>query len=144
MKKRIIPLCLALVFTLCQLTTLAFALQNESKYLSSYRTDAIARSDGKIAFEASVHGTRIMSRIGILKIDIYEREGGHWISAGGFSDSDDGMIATDAIRYGNTIYFDATPGVYYQIFITIFAEDANGSDSRTEIHYVTARGNTQT
>lgn len=139
MKKRIIPVCLVLVFMLCLLTFPASALLEESKYLSSYRVDAIARADGQIAIEASVRGTRMMDQIGIRRISIYAQSGNIWLPAGSFDSEDEGMSVSDNVHYGNTIYFTATSGTYYQIFVTIFAEDSSGSDSRTEICYVTAK-----
>lgn len=144
MKKRIIPLLLICSLVFCQFTTPAFALQDESRYLSSYRTLAFAKTDGTIALDFSVRGTHMMDRIGAKKIDIYAREGNQWIFAGSFSSSDEGMCTTDDFSFVNTLYFNATAGTYYQIFITIFAEDSSGSDSRTEVHYVTAKGSTQT
>lgn len=144
MKKRIAPICFALVLMFNLLTIPAFALLDESKYISSYSTEAIAEADGTIALDFSIRGTRMMDRIGAKKIDIYAREGNHWISAGSYKSTDAGMNVEDDFSFANTLYYSATPGTYYQIFITIFAEDSSGSDSRTEVHYVTARGNTQT
>ena len=95
-----------------------------SEQLTSYSMNAKATGNGKIAISFSVDGTG--------------KIGGNWALANSLNQDDAGMISTNSYYHGNTIYYNGISGEKYRIEITIFAEDASGSDSRTQTFYVTA------
>ena len=112
-----------------------------SNQITSYSTDVFASGDGKLAIQASITGTGVMNNIGIEEIKIYTRYGygNNWTLHDTIPQNSDGMYMTNTFKYANTISYLGTAGTYYKVVVTVFAENANGSDSRTETHYITAK-----
>lgn len=124
-----------LLLLACFLHLSAYALTDASDQIFAYEVDAVACGNGKIAIAFSVEGTDIMNSLGASQIKIYEPNG-HLADV--FLKSDDGMTASGKVFYGHTMYFYGTPGVEYEIRVTVFATDNNGSDSRSLTVYCTA------
>lgn len=124
-----------LLLMACFLHLSAYAATNASDQICAYEVDAVACGGGKVAIHFSMEGTDIMNSLGASKIRIYDS---YDFLVGGFTKSDEGMTASGKIFYGNTMYFYGTPGVEYKVIVTVFAEDDNGSDSRSVTVYVTA------
>jgi hypothetical protein len=142
MTKRKIKYFLVLLVVAILLAVPVLAYSNieyrASEQLTSYSMNAKATGNGKIAISFSVDGTGKMTRIGAKKIIVYQQIGGTWALANSLNQDDAGMISTNSYYHGNTIYYNGISGEKYRIEITIFAEDASGSDSRTQTFYVTA------
>lgn len=100
--------------------------------------DVTPIGNGQLNIHFTIQGTNRMSRIGARSIVIYEQPGVTWLKAASYDQYDEGMSATNAYIHGNSIYFNGTPGVLYQIVVTLFAQDSSGSDSRTQTFYVRA------
>ena len=113
----------------------AYATTRASDQICSYSAEGAACGNGKIAIVFSIEGTGFMNSLGASKIRIYEQSGR---LAGYFLKSDEGMTATNKVSHGATMYFYGTSGVEYEIVVTVFAENDNGSDSRSITFYVMA------
>ena len=141
MKKVVLPIFLALLIVLGFLDTptAAATVSRASEQIRNYNTDVFATGDGELAIQVSVTGTGVMSSIGIKEIKIYAQSGSSWILQDVFTESNYGMCQTDTFKYSDTIGYSGMAGLYYKVVVTVFAENINGSDSRTETHYITAR-----
>ena len=139
MKKRFVSLFLVglLVFGVF-VTPAAAATTRASDQLARYYSDLVPDRDGRFGIVFSVSGTNTMKKIGAKQIQIYEQVGSRWSPAATFDSSMDGMCDVNTFAFANTIYYSGTPGTYYKVVVTVFAENAAGSDSRTETHYITA------
>lgn len=124
-----------LLLMACFLHLSVYATTRASDQIFAYEVDAVACGGGKVAIGFSIEGTDIMNSLGASKIRIYEPNG-HLAEV--FLKSDEGMTASNKSFYGHTMYFYGTPGVEYKVTVTVFAEDDNGSDSRSVTVYVTA------
>lgn len=108
-----------------------------SEQITSFATGVFPSGNGELSIEFSISGRGIMSSIGAKEIKIYH--GSKWQFCDTYTEDDAGMCTTNKVMYDNTIVYSGTAGTYYKVVVTVFAENANGSDSRTETHYVTAR-----
>lgn len=109
-----------------------------SKQIMSYSMDVKSTGNGRIAIIFSVDGTGKMKHIGAERITVYQQVNGIWVYANSIDQNGSGMSANNTYYYGNTIYYNGISGEEYRVEVTIFAEDASGSDSRTQTFYVTA------
>jgi len=100
--------------------------------------DVIPAGSGILGIEFSIMGTGRMSAIGAESIVIREKSGSDWINVCEYDRNDSDMIKTGSGKHSGSIPFEGTIGVQYWITITVFAENSNGSDSRTENFIVTA------
>lgn len=137
--KRIMSAILMALFVLSfwAFPTAAATESRASEQIAMYATGIFPAGDGKLAIEFSISGKGFMSNIGAKEIKIYH--GSKWEFCDTYTKNDDGMCTSSDYEYRNTIVYPGTAGTYYKVVVTVFAENANGSDSRTETHYVTAR-----
>ena len=126
-----------LVLSFFAIPTAAATESRASEQIATYGSGAFPVGNGEIAIEFSISGRVTMSNIGAKEIKIYH--GSRWEFCDTYTKNDDGMCTTNDYVYENTIVYPGTAGTYYKVVVTVFAENANGSDSRTETHYVTAR-----
>lgn len=112
----------------------AFAAVKASGQIDVYDISVTKVSRGKIAIEFSVDGTGRMDRIGASSIIVYEN--GTVVAS--YDADDTGMSVRRSTYHANTIYFNGTAGTRYKVEVTVFAEDADGTDYRTKTVYVTA------
>ncbi len=103
-----------------------------SDYLNSYNVFAQkGASSGKLDITYVVIAPARMSKIGASKIEIYRDLNTkvatfYGSTANRLQDSNTGT-------HGGTYTYSGTAGVAYYAKVTVFASDANGSDSRTII-----------
>lgn len=137
--KKIISTFLAVLIILSLFTvpTAAAIELRASEQIAMYTTNAFATGNGELAIEFSIYGNGTMNNIGAKEIKIYH--GNRWEFCDTYTQNDAGMCTTNKVMYDNIIVYSGTAGTYYKVVVTVFAENANGSDSRTETHYVTAR-----
>lgn len=136
-KGKFISLILALSCLLSLSAQATSIVPYASDQLAAYEVDAVDVGNGKIAIEFSVEGTGVMKSIGAEKIRVFEDYGSdNWILVGSFGKNSPGMTASNKHAYGNTKYFDGKEGAYYKVEVTVFATDAQGTDSRTVTCYV--------
>lgn len=79
-----------------------------------------------------------MDRIGFESVEIYEKWGSLWRKEASYDVNDSGMCNERARLYSGTLTYHGSSESEYKVVVTIFAEDANGTDSRTKTFYVTA------
>lgn len=82
MKRKIIPVLLVMVMLLGLVST-AYAAENEptpyaSSYLDNYYVTLSAKGNGKMLISMAIDGVGIQDKIGVLYIDIEEKENGKW------------------------------------------------------------------
>lgn len=128
---RLIAVALAMSIVL---SVPAFAVTRASDQIRSYDITVTKVSSGKIAIDFSVDGKSRMDRIGASSIIVYEN--GAVVAS--YDADDTGMSVRRSTYHANTIYFNGTAGTRYQVEVTVFAEDADGTDYRTKTVYVTA------
>lgn len=109
-----------------------------SDQLVKYYSYLVPCEDGEFGIVFSVTGTDFMNRIGAKEIKIYQQLSGRWYLARTIGSNEEGMCDTNTSFHANTIYYTGVSGRNYKVEVTIFAEDADGSDSRSETHYITA------
>ena len=135
-KNRLFSLFCA-VICLLVMTTSAFAQTNRaSDQISNYWMVATS-SNREINVDFSVTGTGTMDQIGCESIYIYESSGSLWLEVEHFDENDAGMNRTNARKFANMVSVDCEVGVKYKVVVTIFAENSDGRDSRTQTFYVT-------
>lgn len=135
-RTRFAAVLLALV---CLLSIPAYAVARASDQIDIWYMDVLTPGNGRLAIEFSVYGTGRMKSIGAEKISVYEEWGSSWMPVAVYKSSDSGMSASNTYYYGNTIYYSGIAGTRYKVTVTVFAEDANGLDSRTETFYIRAK-----
>ncbi|WP_409967652.1 hypothetical protein RFF05_13875 [Bengtsoniella intestinalis] len=140
MYKRIISSVLVLFLTCSLITPTAFAIDTRaSLQISYYETDVTAGTNGKIDCEYHIISVPQADILGAENISIYILINNHWVLSKDYDRFDAGMTINNYPTYDNTITYYGTTGMDYKVVITVFAEDADGYDSRTQTHYVTAK-----
>ena len=132
--------CIIAISTLLMVPVSAYSniVYRASEQLTSYSINVKPIGGGRLAISFSVDGTGKMTRIGAKRIVVHQKVGGTWALANSLDQDDAGMISNNSYYHGNTIYYNGISGEEYRVEVTIFAEDASGSDSRTQTFYVTA------
>lgn len=139
MKKRLLSILLVGVLMFGVFTTPAAAVSmRASEQIARYYSYLSPGENGEFGIVFSVSGTRTMKKIGAKEILVYEQVGNRWSLVKTYSASTPGMYEEDTFAFANAMQYSGTPGAYYKVVVTVFAENAAGSDSRTETHYITA------
>jgi hypothetical protein len=134
MRKKVFRLIAVVLAMSCVMSVSAFAATRASTRIDSYEIVAARVGKGKIGIDFSIDGTGRMDRIGASSIIVYEN--GTVVAS--YDADDTGMSVRRSTYHANTIYFNGTAGTRYQVEVTVFAEDADGTDYRTKTVYVTA------
>ena len=98
-----------------------------SQYISSYSTVFSPGANGLIELSCSVIGTGIMSKLGVKTVKLQKYVSGTWTDAKTWSD----YYNYDDIHASFYIEYQGSVGSQYRAVITYYAENQNGSDSRT-------------
>ena len=96
-------------------------------------------TSGTLNVKFSVSGTSMREKIGCESIKVYEKSGTQWTLVDSTDEDDLGMSRYNSRSQKNTIQFDGESGVEYKVSVTVFAENSEGRDTRTETFYVTGR-----
>lgn len=135
---RLISLSLAFICVFL-LTTQAFAAEaRSSKQISSYNI-TVTPATNSLLVGFSINGSGIVSKLGCESITIYEKSGSRWIFVDSWDENDSGMSRSNGYTYKNTIYCNSESGVEYKVAVTVFAENDDGRDTRTQTFYVTGK-----
>lgn len=105
-----------------------------SSYFSTYKWWASAVDDAEVEVGFTVTAPRVMNQLGATKIEILRKSGSNWISVGTYKNTDSGMdylYESDCARHTADVYFQGTAGKEYCAYITLKAENDNGSESKT-------------
>ena len=134
MKKALLPFLILVCSVL--FVTPTFARASEQIYTATIDVDSLT---GRLAITFDVAGNGKMEAIGCESIRVYEETSYGWKEICNLDEHDFGMSEVDTYSFGNTIYCDTKPGLQYHVYVTVFAEDENGRDTRDWEFYITGR-----
>lgn len=125
--KKALSIALAMIM-MC--TCLCFtASARASLYLTEYSAFIKAGTKtGELRINYDVLATKTVSSVGVSKIVIYTASGNKVTTITGSTSN--GLLRSGGTNMG-TYSYTATSGSYYYAEVTVYAGDANGSDSRT-------------
>ena len=129
---RVLALCYAVLLAL---TLPVSALARASDYIRNYTVN-VYTSGQKIYTEFNVRATGEMTKLGASSIKIYEYPYNSSDIVNTKTEYSTGMTTTNSYSYSNTITYTGESNTKYKVVVTVFARDSSGSDSRTEIYYV--------
>ena len=121
------------------LTISAHAIENRASDQIALYNISVTPTSGTLNVKFSVSGTSMMEKIGCESIKVYEKSGTQWTLVDSTDEDDLGMSRYNSRSQKNTIQFDGESGVEYKVSVTVFAENSEGRDTRTETFYVTGR-----
>lgn len=132
-------LTIAFAISLCVCAVEAAPLMDESivpmrasDYFSYYSAAATSGTGGDVAISISIRATKTMNSIGATKIVIQEMNGNRWQEAYTKTGTIyNGLLDGDASSFRGSYTYPGTSGKTYRAIVTLYAEDAFGSDSRT-------------
>ena len=99
-----------------------------SERLNSYGVD-VNRPTGEIYVTVHVSGTVGVTKTGCQTVRVYEKVGSFWVMRDELREDDANMVFNSRI-YLYTHTFDANDNSEYRVDVTIFAENADGRDTR--------------
>lgn len=102
-----------------------------SDYFASRWVWASAGADGEIEFGFDVTCARRMNHLGAIKIEVMRKSGNNWISVETYENTDSGMgylYQSNRATVSEAVYFDGTSGKDYFAYVTVKAEDDDGSE----------------
>lgn len=135
MKKATIRLIVILVATFFLLSTVSYASVESSYYLSAYSA-YISTSGNTVNVYFEVQGTRIMDKVGVTEIYLYEKTTpyGSWSLVQTYLSSDptytSTMIGTNTFLKIDSVSYSGSSSYQYKAYVTVYAEKDGGSDSR--------------
>ena len=134
--RRYIALILVLVVILTLLlSTTAYAAMDASYYLQYYNA-YISKTGNTIKVYFDVQGTRIMDKVGVTEIYLYERASSSdsWSLVQTYLSTDSNytamMIGTNTILKADHVSYSGNSSYQYMAYVTVYAEKDGGSDSR--------------
>ena len=131
-------LCALFLAVVCALSLGAPAYARASAQIKTYNINAVS-TGGQIAIRFSVAGTSEMENVGCESIRIYELTSYGRKEVVTLDENDLGMSVRNQESFRNTIYQDVESGVQYLVYVTVFAEDENGRDTRDREFNITGR-----
>lgn len=118
-------------------------LERASSYFAVRMVWASAGRDGELEFGFEVGCPRTMNHLGALEIEVMRKSGDNWIPVKTYKYTDSGMgflYASDDATHSEAVYFQGTVDRDYFAYITLKAEDDDGSDTRIMLtNVVTAK-----
>ena len=101
-----------------------------SEYISNYTVSASeGDSRGTVNFTFSIRATKTVSKIGALKIEIYQSNGNYITTIWG--NATNGLLSSKSSPiYGYNYPYKGTPGTSYYAVVTICAGTATDYDTR--------------
>lgn len=92
--------------------------------------------NGTIDVEFGITGKGTMSKLGCEYIYVYEKVGTSWSYVTMRDEDDTGMSKKNSFIHNNMISIPCEDDTEYKVVVTVFAEDAEGRDSRTQPFYL--------
>ena len=135
MRRSVSRMLLILLVALFLLSTISFAANEASLYLSGYLA-YITKSGNTININYEVLGTRTMDKIGVTEIYLYEKSTGSstWTLVATYLSTDptytSAMIGTNTGLKMDSVSYSGTSSYQYKAYVTVYAEKDGGSDSR--------------
>lgn len=135
MKKRTISLLLVICILASSLITAGAVEPRASVYFSSHSATLFADGSGRMSVDVLIQGLKVMNKIGVKSLKIEEKytENGTWHPYDTlYGTSDPDTLYSYGVRTClKTFHFDGTPGYYYRVTATVYADDSEGSDTKT-------------
>ena len=138
MKRPCTRAILILVIMLLLLSTVSYAANEASLYLTGYLA-YISTSGDTVYVNYEVLGTRIMDKIGATEIYLYEKTStyGSWNLVATYLSTDptysSAMIGTNTGLKVDSVSYSGSSAYQYKAYVTVYAEKDGGSDSRNII-----------
>ena len=132
MKKRVVLTLLSVVAVVCSCSRVRAATvqPRASAYLSRYiATLSEGNAPGQLNIAFSVTASRVMTKVGVSRIDIYRSNGTYVTSINGSTAN--GLLALSTMHHSGTYTYNGISGVSYYAIVTVYAGDTTGSDTRT-------------
>ena len=134
-KKRGIPLVLAMMFILSVFATSAAAATPQpkaSKFIRDAYASVRAAGSGKVTVTVNVSATAAMTKIGTTTISIQQStNGSSWTTVKTYSSSSVSALLGSGTSYNKTpVTYQGTKGYKYRAVVTCYAANASGSDSK--------------
>ena len=122
---------MAICLVVCMLLTLPILASSAraSEQLTSYGVNPTRPSDDTIYVTVQVSGKLGVTKTGCEIIRIFEKVGSFWVMREELREDDANMVANSRV-YLYTHTFDANANSEYRVDVTIFAENADGRDTR--------------
>ena len=142
MKKRLVSVLIGIAMLLGATST-AYAIEDvltpySSEYLDMYYVTLSAEGNGKMLITMGVVGVGIQDKIGVLYVDIEEKENGVWNYYDTLYAADhDDFFFYNAREYMGTATFYGTPGYSYRVTVHVYARNGSGSDTGDVTSYIT-------
>lgn len=130
LKKRIVSALAA--FLLIVSSVSAFAAETRivepraSDYLDGAYITLTSQGSRQMTLGYAIYGTKLMSKIGVTKIEVEEYDGFEWHFYTSFTSS----YTYNDDTHADTVYFEGHPGCEYRAVLYAYAKNSSGSDSR--------------
>lgn len=138
MKKNISRALLLIIVLTLLLSTVAFAATEASYYLQYYN-GYITKTGNTIKVNFDVQGTKIMDKVGVTEIYLYERanSSSSWTLVQTYLSTDptysSTMMGTNTNYHYDYVTYSGSSSKQYYAYVTCYAEKDGGSDSRSFI-----------
>jgi len=132
-KRSIVCIILAVVLCISCVVIVGAVEPKASLYLDSYDGYVVAKGNGEVEIWFEVYGTRTMTQIGAQAIVLQEKLAGSstWRTVANYNYADyDNMMGGGNTYHINHVDYEGVAGASYQAYITIWAGNNNGGDSR--------------
>lgn len=107
-------------------------LARASKYFATRGVWASAVGDGEVEIGFDLTCARVMNNLGATKVEVMRKSGNNWVSVKTYKYTDSGMeylYQSDRGTISEDLYFQGTSGKDYFAYVTVKAEDDDGSET---------------
>lgn len=136
--KKLITLAVTFIFAFtCFFSTSAFASDKQiqpyaSLYFDKYSAEVDLEGGGDITIIASVTTKTPVKELGFTKVIVQEKSGSGWTDVATYTSvKNPDFITKDSLAYSVSVPYNGTQGKSYRARVTVYAKDANGSDTKT-------------
>lgn len=131
MKKRLLFMTLAVLFSLTLCSGAAFAVEpRASLTLSSYTAIAtVGNKEGEVKFSYDVKANALANEVGISSVEIYKADGTYVTTIQGTTTN--GLILESAVRHASVYTYKGTSGVSYYAVMIAYAKIGTNEDTRS-------------
>ena len=135
MKKSFVRIFTILIIMVMLLSTVSYAALEARNYLQYYNA-YITKTGNTIKVNFEVQGTRIMDKVGVTEIYLYERDNSSssWTLVKTFLSTDpnysSAMMGTKTNYQLDYVSYSGSSSKQYAAYVTVYAEKDGGSDSR--------------
>ena len=117
------------------LIPVASAAESASDQIMSWGID-VTFGDGTIDVEFGITGNGTMNKLGCEYIYVYKKNGSAWDDYTYRTEYNTGMSKYNSAFHANLIEIPCDDSAEYKVVVTVFAEDDEGRDSRTDVFYL--------